>query len=275
MASQITAVGSKDDLKGRNNDMKSQLATLRNTSEAVATNTKRIYETVLRDSENIKQGNFAKIGVGDLEILFDLYDSMFFSGLLGKQLREKNSGTFRFRLSKRMTRAGGKTTCIQKKLQKGNGPKEATYEIAISMPLLFQTFKDVKRPISINGLACRDRLEALQRIFEHELIHIAEMLAWGKSSCSRSNFQLLAQQIFGHKDITHRLVTQHERALVNFNIKVGDNVAFEYNEKRLTGFVNRITKRATILVENKKGDRYANGKRYSKYYVPLSELEKQ
>ncbi|MHA2500477.1 MAG: SprT-like family protein [Candidatus Hodarchaeales archaeon] len=275
MASQIAIVGSKYGLKGRNNDMKSQLAMLRNTSEEVATKTKRIYETVLRDSENIKQGNFAKLGVGDLEILFDLYDSIFFSGLLRKQLREKNGGTLRFRLSKRMTRAGGKTTCIQKKLQKGDGPKETTYEIAISMPLLFQTFEEVRRTISINGLVCRDRLEALQRIFEHELIHIAEMLAWGKSSCSRSNFQLLAQQIFGHKDIAHQLVTQHERALVNFNIKVGDTVAFEYNGKRLTGFVNRITKRATILVENKKGDRYANGKRYSKYYVPLSGLEKQ
>ncbi|MFW9914632.1 MAG: SprT-like family protein [Candidatus Thorarchaeota archaeon] len=275
MASQITVIGPKDSLNGRNDDMKSQLVTLRNASEEVTTKTKRIYETVLRDSENIKQGNFAQLGVGDLEALFDLYDNLFFSDLLRKQLREKNGGTLRFRLSKRMTRAGGKTTCIRKKLQKGDGPKEATYEIAISTALLFQTFKDVKRAVSINGLVCRDRLEALQRIFEHELIHLAEMLAWGKSSCSRPNFQLLARQIFGHKDITHQLVTQHERALVNFNIKVGDTVAFEYNGKRLTGFVNRITKRATILVENKKGDLYANGKRYSKYYVPLSGLEKQ
>lgn len=265
----------KDSPNGRYNDMKSQLVTLRHTSEEVATKTKTIYEAVVQTSENIKQGNFAKLGIADLETLFDLYDNIFFSGLLRKQLREKNSGALRFRLSKRMTRAGGKTTCIQKKLQRCDGPKEATYEIAISMPLLVQTFKDVRRTVSINGLVCRDRLEALQRIFEHELIHIAEMLAWGKSSCSRSNFQSLARQIFGHKDVTHQLVTQRERALVNFDIKVGDTVAFEYNGNRLTGFVNRITKRATILVENKKGDAYSNGKRYSKYYVPLSELEKQ
>ena len=53
------------------------------------------------------------------------------------------------------------------------------YEITISATLLFNTFQDVDRPVTVGGLVCRDRVEAFQRIFEHELLHLAEFLALG------------------------------------------------------------------------------------------------
>jgi len=37
--------------------------------------------------------------------------------------------------------------------------------------------------------------------------------------------------------------------------------------------VNRITKRATVLVEDERGMRYSDGKRYAKFYVPVASLE--
>ena len=40
------------------------------------------------------------------------------------------------------------------------------------------------------------------------------------------------------------------------------------------GVVNRVNKRATVLVEDAKGMPYSNGKRYSKFYVPVQMLEK-
>ncbi|MFX0115094.1 MAG: SprT-like family protein [Candidatus Hodarchaeota archaeon] len=247
---------------------------IQNLPEVVAAKTRRIHEIVIHDSETITQGNFTKIAIADLERLFKLYDNVFFSGLLHKWFHEEKR-SISFRLSKRMTRAGGKTTCTRKHSQGKDNPKQVeVYEIAISTPLLFQTFKDVKRAIKVNGIECQDRLEALQRIFEHELIHLLEMLAWRKSSCAASNFKSLAAKIFAHTEVTHQLVTQYERARINFGIGVGEKVTFEYKGKQLGGFVNRITKRATVLVENKKGMRYSDGKRYVKYYIPLSDLKK-
>ena len=50
-------------------------------------------------------------------------------------------------------------------------------------------------------------------------------------------------------------------------------VGFTYSGQWLRGRVNRVTKRATVLVEHAKGRKYTDGKRYLKYYVPLGELE--
>ena len=38
--------------------------------------------------------------------------------------------------------------------------------------------------------------------------------------------------------------------------------------------VNRITRRATILVEHPKGQSYSDGKRYLKFYIPLPLLRR-
>jgi hypothetical protein len=38
--------------------------------------------------------------------------------------------------------------------------------------------------------------------------------------------------------------------------------------------VNRVTKRATVLVEDARGVRYSDGRRYAKFYVPVGMLER-
>ena len=42
----------------------------------------------------------------------------------------------------------------------------------------------------------------------------------------------------------------------------------------MTGIVNKITKRATVLVADSNGMLYSDGQRYERYYVPLSGLER-
>ena len=150
----------------------------------------------------------------------------------------------------------------------------ARYEIAISTPLLYQTFADVHRPVRVNGLLCRDRVEALQRVFEHELLHLLEMLLWARSSCSAPRFKGLAWNYFGHTATKHDLVTQPERASHRFGLRLGDRVAFVFDGVRRVGVVRRITRRATILVESAAGAPYSDGKRYEKFYVPLGQLRK-
>jgi hypothetical protein len=233
----------------------------------------RIYKDTLARSRHIRSGNFTTISSDDLRLLFQQYNQQFFRGLLDDILMRNGRSRLLFRISPKLTRAGGKTTHMRGRSHAENSQEEI-YEIAISSTLLFQTFADVERSVIVNGVYCRDRLEALQRVFEHELIHLVELLLWGKSSCSAPRFRYMAEKFFNHTGVTHQLVTQRERAAKSYGIHAGDRVAFEFEGKRHIGLVNRITKRATILVESAHGRPYSDGKKYDKYYIPLKMLEK-
>jgi len=248
------------------------LAGLEYAPSEVAKKTGAIRRQLLARSSHVKAGNFTSIATQDLETLYRYYDQAFFAGQLGRTLRGRGA-RISFRLSRRMTRVGGQTSWTRPRATQAARPQRDTFEIAISTTLLYQSFRDVRRSVVINGLPCRDRLDALQRVFEHELIHLAEMLAWGRSSCSQSRFRSLAAHIFQHSGVTHALVSQRERAAARFQVAVGSRVRFEHQGRRLEGFVNRITRRATVLVEHADGERYRDGKRYRKFYVPLKELE--
>ena len=130
------------------------------------------------------------------------------------------------------------------------------------------------RKVTVGGLECRDRLEALQRIFEHELLHLAEFLGWGRSNCRAGNFHALSRRIFAHEGVFHDLVTPREEAGVAYGIVAGDLVSFEHEGMRHVGRVNRITRRATVLVEDPGGRPYSDGKHYLTFYVPLPMLRK-
>ncbi len=230
--------------------------------------TNKIYMNLLNYSERISEGNFTKISVEDLRFLFEQYNKDFFSGLVEDLLNKEQKYKLIFRLSSRMTKSGGSTSKIIKKDQ-------TIYKINISSYLLFQSFSDIKRTIKINGIICKDRIEALQRIFEHELIHLLELLIEGDSSCSSDSFKILAKQIFLHTGNKHELITQEERAFLKFSIKVGDKVSFEYNTKKYIGIVDRITKRATVLVKDKNNSKNTNEKGFLKFYTPISMLNKE
>ncbi len=239
-------------------------------SEEIQARALTIYEALLAGSRHLGSGDFRRIAPEDLSRLFRLYDDTFFAGHLKRALEGPGGGPLFLRLSQRMTRAGGRTTVYRRRGREG---ELREFEIAVSTTLLFQTFHDVHRTVTVVGLECHDRLDALLRIFEHELIHLCEFLAWGASSCERPRFHDLAARLFGHRGFTHELVTARERALARHGVRLGDRVAFRWEGRRLTGFINRITKRATVLVESADGARYDDGHHYRKYYVPLDELE--
>lgn len=239
--------------------------------EQVAGNASAIYEAVLQGSPHIRRGNFEELRSADLAFLFRHYDERVFTGLLQKKLEEADATPIRFRPSRRLTKNGGYTKQIERDTPKG---RRVSYEIAIAADMLFQAFNEDHREITVNGLVCMDRLQAMQRVFEHELIHLVELLFWGTSSCRQDRFQSLARRIFGHTEYTHRLITRTERARALYGIGVGERVSFSFEGSRRTGVVNRITRRATVLVESENGQRYSNGKSYAKYYVPLEALRR-
>lgn len=146
------------------------------------------------------------------------------------------------------------------------------YEIAISARLLLNSFQDNDRPIHVSGQLCSDRLDAMMRIMEHELVHLIEMLTFGESSCKRTRFLTIADRLFGHTHASHRLITPCERAAVEHKLQPGDEVEFSFQGQTLRGRLNRINSRATVLVPDPGGLRYSDGKHYARYYVPLSQL---
>lgn len=232
-------------------------------ADVIAERTTLVGETLLSTSRSLRKPDFTSIHADDLATLFVAYDRTFFRGGCREALGDLRLD---FRISTRMTRAGGKTFRYSPR----NGAQ--WYEIAVSAPLLFQTFRDVDRNVTVCGRLCDNRLEALQRIFEHELIHLVELLAWDNSECSARRFQSIASRLFSHKAHTHNLITQGERAAAQFGLRPGSRVRFRFEGAEFTGVLNRVTKRATVLVENPRGERYSNGRRYLKFYVPLEEL---
>lgn len=227
-----------------------------------------IGECVVGKSRVMTSPNFLTTSCFDLQHMAELYDRAFFEGHCLAIARHYG---MQFRWSKRMTSTGGKTVRTTHTDHR-RGLQHLRYEIVLSATLLFQTFSDLQRPIRVTGILCTNRLQAMQRILEHELIHLVEMLVWEDSCCAAPRFQAIAGRLFGHTEHKHDLITQQERAARKFNIRVGSRVVFQHEGRPHVGTVNRITRRATVLVADPTGQLYDDGRRYRKYYVPLSHL---
>lgn len=230
----------------------------------IAERQRQIQRTLLDLSPYLLDANFNSIHPRDLQTLFLAYDELFFSGSLMKALGQT---PLRFKLSTRMTSAGGRTARFRSRDGK------ISYEITIACSLLFQQkFSEQDRQVQVCGLPCEHRFQALLRIFEHELVHLIEHLCWSHTNCSASRFQDITARLFGHRTHTHELITWKERAIKS-GIHPGALVSFTFEGVRQKGRVWRITKRASVLVEHESGALYSDGRRYLKFYVPLTALE--
>jgi hypothetical protein len=247
-------------------DLRTTLKRSRVAAVERVTRNKKIAERLLQSSSTILTPNFSDVTREDVQRLFNSYDELYFDDMLKRTLGDT---PLKFRVSSRMTRAGGKTGSWRKNR---NAPIER-FEIVISSTLLLQTFNDdqTDRPIHVTGLECHNRLDALMRVMEHELIHLSELLGWDSSSCTQDRFQTFAWQTFGHTDHQHELITPREYA-ASRGIGSGAWVRFVSEGKSLEGIVNRVTRRATVLVPDASGERFSDGNTYRKYYVPISIL---
>ncbi|MEX2217068.1 MAG: hypothetical protein WD768_23350 [Phycisphaeraceae bacterium] len=247
-----------------------ELLSRTHSAEVIGSRFSQIRQAMLRESKHITAPNFDVVHPDDVARLFRLYDRGYFDGQLESAAIDRSGNPLRFRLSSRATRAGGKTITYRRPQ-----PKGIEYEIVIASRLLFLTFDEIERSVIVCGHPCHDRLEAMQRIMEHEMVHLAELVVWSKSSCRAERFQGMARRLFGHTGFNHDLVTPGESAAVKFNLQVGRMVSFEMDGRVLTGRINRIQSRATVLVEDSAGVKYTDGKRYQKYYVPLPMLRRE
>lgn len=246
------------------------IATLQYSPDRIADLRHQVRTRMLSESPYARQANFIRISAADLLLLYRLYDQLFFAGAIQPLLMEKTGRPLVLKVSGAMTSSGGRTLRVRHRDR--SGITHTHYEIAISARLLLNSFRIDDRPIHVSGQLCADRLDAMMRIMEHELVHLIEMLTFGDSSCKKTRFLTIADRLFGHTHASHRLITPRERAAADHQLRPGDTVRFTFEGQELRGRINRINTRATVLVSDAAGQRYTDGNRYLRYYVPLSRL---
>lgn len=228
---------------------------------------KTLREEFLSLSPNITSGEIKQVSIRDLEILFLLYDRHFFK----KYFCSFFPGKVHFSLSTRMTKSAGSLVCRWN--IKRPPPEIENYELKIGINFFF-AYDRLDREKIVNGLKTRDALDALQLVFEHEICHLLEFHCRHNSNCHQDPFKVLARNIFGHTSSYHHLPGNQEIASNCYGINVGDWVTFDYDGFTHQGIVNRITRRATVLVLSPQGAYHdREGNRYHKWYVPLDNLK--
>ena len=206
----------------------------------------------------IAEGPDEEAAVKTLAQMLDLYDSLFFSGFLGRAY-----GEIDVTLSQRLTSSAGKFMYVR-----GGASRLSQAEIRMSGDFLFRLSEG---PFLLNGLSVATPQEAFLVVFEHELCHAAENALFGSTGHS-SRFLSLAHGLFGHNDTRHSLPTRMQEA-ASEGLSPGVRACFCYQGSVLRGIVTYIGKTATVMVEDRSGAyRDRQGRRYSKYSVPLGHL---
>jgi hypothetical protein len=189
----------------------------------------------------------------DLRNMFYEYDRVFFKGQLIRKMK-KDSVNLSFRTSAKMTSVGGKVS--HRRSDRKN------LELTLSIPLAYES-----ENLVTSGIVCENREEVVRRVFEHELIHVMELVYFSDSSCSATRFKLLAHGYFGHTKSTHELSVndkpQKKEITLNSNFQIGDKVIFKFRKTFHEGIITNITNRATVRTNT------------SKFYVPLNKLERK
>ncbi len=234
-------------------------------------NSKREYikKNLFIQSRFVKSEDFTSISDRDLYILYNLYDDIF----LDSWLKNNFKGKIKLTLSRQLTRAAGNTKT--KKNIAMIKPEDIEFEIKISLNHLIN-FDMTDRDKYVGGIKVNNKLDSLMLVFEHELCHVIEFLIYKKSNCSKQPFKSLISDLFGQSESHHKLVTTREANFSQYGLVPGDWVSFEYAGDELTGFINKINKRATVMSPSQHG-KYVDksGQHYTKYYIPLSCLTKK
>ena len=193
-----------------------------------------------------------------LSQMLNLYEKLFFGGFLSHSY-----GQIDVTLSQRLISSAGKFIYTR-----GGVSRMCRAEIRMSGDFLFRLSEG---PFLLNGLSVATPQEAFLVVFEHELCHAAENALFGSTGHS-SRFLSLAHGLFGHNDTRHSLPTRMQEA-ASEGLSPSVRVCFCYQGSVLRGIVTYIGKTATVMVEDRSGAyRDRQGRRYSKYRVPLGHL---
>jgi hypothetical protein len=243
-----------------------EVISIKSSVEEIFRKRKKITELLLLKSYCIKSEVITGMAIQDLELLYELYDQIFFNNLISSSFE----GKFKFSLSKRMTKSAGMTIC-PKNIGKLDA-KDIWIDIRIGIEFFYH-YNQLEGKKMVGGYEASNAVEALLLVFEHELCHAIEFMLFHKSSCSKERFKSIAYNLFHHTESSHTLPTYKKIAQQKLGLNIGDKVTFEFEDRTLNGILYNINKRATVMVRDNNGRMVDSaGNRYAKYYVPLKLL---
>lgn len=272
-----------------------ELLNLKFTKNQIKEKNTEIFDKFVIKSSHLKDSNYSNFQNYNLMSMYSLYDELYFQrrlenlfipttlsknnleiSILELNHDTRKNGTnaeyLRLVLSNRLTKVDAKVSMYSGKL--ANGYDLRWFSFKISSSLLHLTFSNQEKVEIVYGFECTNRIEVLQRIFEHHLVHLLEFKYYNHTVCGGNKFSKIIQNIFGHTRHHHHLKNQKQRSEEKYNITIGDIVSFIFEGESLSGEITNITKRATVIVESENGDYKIKGKFYSKYYIPLPLLSK-
>lgn len=176
--------------------------------------------------------------------MFELYDQALRGALSAKLARQGHSLTFGW--SNRWTRVVGQFA--------PNGAGSKHHVIRFSSNAFFRDY--VKEAISqlgltINGQKIHDRLDAIQCVMEHELVHLllyldADTAVYNADNGHGTVFMAVAKALFGHTKFTCDCRRPEKLGADGdlHTFAVGQQVSFESRDERhITGLVVKIGKK--------------------------------
>jgi hypothetical protein len=185
------------------------------------------------------EANFNKLTDADLKHLFELYDTIVFKGQLSKMV-DKSGKKLKFNAGSSAERVAGSYVC-----------KKDEQCLTISGGLFTNLFKGGEKGLRVNGLVVCDRLEALQIVFEHELVHLfIHLKGWSRKirvgegkmyySSHGKLFQEIVFRLFGQTEFRHSLGEgEAEETLTAADCVIGLTVSFKDNKGE--NYVGKIT----------------------------------
>ena len=158
----------------------------------------KIRKTVYKKWDRFKN-SVTEMTAEELHDFFNMYDNLCFDGDIQKFITEaKFSLKFKTFGESTFTTTG---ICMP---SGSNGDQICDYTITI--PIEF--FKNAKKPTNVAGHMCNDQLECLQRVIEHEMVHLIIFMFCTDRFITDQHGELfmnMVKDLFGHTDYRHYL----------------------------------------------------------------------
>lgn len=183
----------------------------------------------------------------DLYNLYDLYNKYFFNSVLPR---------ITLQISGNLTKTAGKCQTI-------SNEKQCQYTIFISKPIFANLNLKEKQSTKSGGIECYSRLECLQLVLEHEMIHLAIRITYPDAkqrdrTIYKSHgllFKDLVYAYFGQTKTTHQIGQIYEANSIENNdfvseekIVIGSPVSFLSKSVLKKGIVTDIFPVNTIVL---------------------------
>jgi hypothetical protein len=206
---------------------------------------------VLLDTIVKKYGAYPKITEQMMRTMYEYYDEHFFYGLLSKQV--KQSKGIDFVVSNKSTSAAGSARA------------SSPVRLMLSEPIFEGVTPANIAYVSVNGVKPVNRVDAILRVMEHELTHVALHTSDTDEHALEHHgalFKSIVLNLFGHTETTHQLKVSSTPVLSlksgapqSYNtVMLNSIMSFRNSDGTIiTGLVTAVKpKKATITTKDRK-----------------------